>query len=90
LVAPVLLLSRHFGGDAIGDAVRHAVSACKVRLKCAAIKKLIILNDALDIRGKWHWLWRAVDNEGEALDFLVQSRRNAKAALKLVRKLLKK
>ena len=33
---------------------------------------------------------RAVDNEGEVLDFLVQSKRNAKAALKLMRKLLKK
>ncbi|MFC4270584.1 IS6 family transposase [Sneathiella chungangensis] len=42
------------------------------------------------IRGKRHWLWRAVDNEGEVLDFLVQSKRNTKAALKLMRKLLKK
>ena len=42
------------------------------------------------IRGRRHWLWRAVDNEGEVLDFLVQSKRNAKAALKLIRKLLKK
>ncbi len=42
------------------------------------------------IRGRRHWLWRAVDNEGEVLDFLVQSRRNAGAALKLMRKLLKK
>ena len=42
------------------------------------------------IRGRRHWLWRAVDNEGEVLDFLVQSRRNAKAALKLMRRLLKK
>ena len=42
------------------------------------------------IRGRHHWLWRAVDDEGEVLDFLVQSRRNAKAALKLMRKLLKK
>ena len=42
------------------------------------------------IRGKKHWLWRAVDNEGEVLDFLVQPRRNAKAAIKLIRKLLKK
>ena len=25
------------------------------------------------IRGRRHWLWRAVDNEGEVLDFLVQS-----------------
>jgi len=42
------------------------------------------------IRGRRHWLWRAVDNEGEVLDFLVQSKRNAKAALRLMRKLLKK
>ena len=42
------------------------------------------------IRRRRHWLWRAVDNEGEVLDFLVQSKRNAKAALKLMRKLLKK
>ncbi len=44
----------------------------------------------LVIRGRHHWLWRAVDNEGEVLDFLVQSKRNAKAALKLIRNLLKK
>jgi transposase-like protein len=42
------------------------------------------------IRRRRHWLWRAVDNEGEVLEFLVQSKRNAKAALKLMRKLLKK
>ena len=42
------------------------------------------------IRGKRYWLRRAVDNEGEVLDFIVQPRRNAKAALKLIRKLLKK
>jgi len=42
------------------------------------------------IRKKRHWLWRAVDNEGEVLDFLVQSKRNAKAAKRLLRKLLKK
>ena len=45
---------------------------------------------AIMIRGKRHWLWRAVDNEGEVLDFLVQPKRSAKAALKLMRKLLKK
>jgi len=45
---------------------------------------------AIMIRGKRHWLWRAVDNEGEVLDFLVQPKRNARAALKLIRKLLKK
>ncbi|MEH6526792.1 MAG: IS6 family transposase [Sneathiella sp.] len=42
------------------------------------------------IRGKRHFLWRAVDGEGEVLDFLVQPKRNAKAALEPMRKLLKK
>jgi hypothetical protein len=36
------------------------------------------------------YLWRAVDAEGEVLDELVQTRRNKRAALKLMRKLLKK
>ena len=29
----------------------------------------------ISIRGGKYWLWRAVDNEGEVLDFLVQRRR---------------
>lgn len=36
------------------------------------------------------YLWRAVDSEGEVLDFLVQRRRNTRAAVRLMRKLLKK
>ena len=44
----------------------------------------------VSINGKRMYLWRAVDDEGEVLDVLVQSSRNKKAALKLVRKLLKK
>ena len=42
------------------------------------------------IAGKRFWLWRAVDSEGEVLDLLVQSRRNTAAALRLMRKLLRK
>jgi transposase-like protein len=36
------------------------------------------------IAGKRMYLWRAVDHEGEALDMLVQRRRNARAALRLM------
>jgi putative transposase len=43
----------------------------------------------LKINGKQHYLWRAVDQYGNALDILVQSRRNKKAAKKFFRKLLK-
>src|SRR5690606_30347975 len=42
------------------------------------------------IGGKRMFMWRAVDKEGEVLDVLVQKRRNKSAALKLLRKLLKK
>jgi putative transposase len=42
------------------------------------------------IAGRKHWLWRAVDQHGVVLDILVQSRRSAKAAKPLLRKLLKK
>lgn len=41
------------------------------------------------IGGRRMYLWRAVDDEGEVLDALVQKRRNKHAALKLLRKLLK-
>jgi DDE domain len=37
-----------------------------------------------------YWLWRAVDQDGLVLDVLVQSRRDKKAAKRLLRKLLKK
>jgi len=42
------------------------------------------------INGRMVYLWRAVDSEGEVLDILIQSKRNKTAALKLMRKLLKK
>jgi len=43
----------------------------------------------IKINGKDHYLWRAVDQDGNVLDILVQSRRNKKAAKKFFRKLLK-
>jgi putative transposase len=42
------------------------------------------------IAGKKHWLWRAVDRDGTVLDVLVQSRRDKRAAKRLLRKLLKR
>jgi len=44
----------------------------------------------LKIDGRMVYLWRAVDAEGEVLEVLVQSKRNKRAALKIMRKLLKK
>src|SRR3982750_1063192 len=45
---------------------------------------------AIKIAGKKHWLWRAVDQTGMVLDVLVQSRRDKRAAKRLLRKLLKR
>jgi putative transposase len=41
------------------------------------------------VSGELVYLWRAVDQDGETLDVLVQKRRNAKAAKRFFRKLLK-
>jgi putative transposase len=43
----------------------------------------------LKINGRLHYLWRAVDQDGEVLDIMVQSRRDKNAAKKFFRKLLK-
>lgn len=42
------------------------------------------------IGGQKHWLWRAVDQDGYILDEIVQTRRDTKAARRLLRRLLKK
>ena len=41
------------------------------------------------ISGKRHWLWRAVDHEGEVLESFVTKSRNKAAALKFLKKALK-
>jgi putative transposase len=41
------------------------------------------------IQGVQHYLWRAVDQNGVVLDVLVQKRRDAKAAKRFLRRLLK-
>jgi putative transposase len=42
------------------------------------------------IAGQKHWLWRAVDQDGYVLDEIVQSRRDTKAAKRLLKRLLRK
>ena len=41
------------------------------------------------IQGRQQYLWRAVDEDGDVIDILVQSRRNRRAAVRFFRKLLK-
>jgi transposase-like protein len=42
------------------------------------------------INGEQKYLWRAVDQDGNVLDILLQSRRDAKAARRFFRRLMKK
>jgi len=44
----------------------------------------------LKINGRIHYLWRGVDQDGDVLDILVQSKRDKRAAKKFFRKVLKK
>src|SRR5215218_5881876 len=44
----------------------------------------------ISIAGKKHWLWRAVDEDGYVLDEIVQTRRDTKAAKRLLTRLMKK
>ncbi len=42
------------------------------------------------INGETHYLWRAVDHEGEVSEAIVTKRRNKQAALKFLKKLMKR
>ena len=42
------------------------------------------------INGETHYLWRAVDHEGEVLEVFVTKRRDRKAALRFLRKTMKR
>lgn len=44
----------------------------------------------ITIAGRKHWLWRAVDQDGYVLDEIIQTRRNTKAARRLLTRLLQK
>jgi len=69
-------------GQAFANQIRR-------RLPCAG-DKWHLGEVVLTIAGVKHWLWRTVDQNGMVLDILVQSRRDTKAAKRLLRKLLKK
>ena len=60
------------------------------RCRCSPTGRWHLDEMYVRIGGQKMWLWRAVDDEGEVLDVLVQKRRNKHAALKLLRKLLKR
>ncbi|PSH62646.1 IS6 family transposase [Phyllobacterium brassicacearum] len=65
--------------------------ANKIRRRTPRLGDKWHLDEAvISINGKKHFLWRAVDQDGFVLEVLVQSRRDTKAAKRLIRKLLTK
>jgi transposase-like protein len=84
------------GIDVSYEAIRHwsptfgRTFAANLRRARARLDTCWYLDEVfVSTNGKRMYLWRGVDAEGEALDILLQSRRDRKAALKLMRKLLK-
>src|SRR5262249_46802559 len=41
------------------------------------------------IKGKWYYLYRAVDSKGQTIDFMLSAKRGARAAKRFFRKMLK-
>ena len=69
-------------GQGFANQIRHRLSAKGDKWHMDEV--------VLIIAGVKHWLWRAVDQNGMVLDILVQSRRDAQAAKRLLHKLLKR
>jgi putative transposase len=61
---------------------------CVRRDRCRPNDKWHLDEVVITIRDKKHWLWRAIDADGDVLDILVQTRRNAKAAKRFFRRLI--
>jgi putative transposase len=65
--------------------------ARRLKRKTASRRDIWHLDEVvITIAGQKHWLWRAVDQDGYVLDEIVQTRRNTKAAKRLLTRLLKK
>jgi putative transposase len=88
---------RSFIGSITGFAGTEAVGLTRPAQFGRALTaqaEFIICNQSIDevsltINSERHYLWRAVDQDGNVLDILVQRRRDTKAAKKFFRKLLK-
>jgi putative transposase len=69
-----------------GPAIARALRGCRPRPS----DRWHLDEMVVRIAGRHMYLWRAVDHEGEVLEILVQRRRDKRAAVRLMRKLLRK
>ena len=71
------------------NSVRVSPTACAVTGRGQGISQVHLDEVFVRIQGVQHYLWRAVDQNGVVLDILVQARRDANAAKRFFRRLLK-
>jgi transposase-like protein len=74
----------------LGAEIRTGDRATATPVPPTAKQSLAPHEMVVGIAGKRMYLWRAVDQEGEVLDMLVPSRRDSRAALRLMHKLPKR
>lgn len=70
------------------DRFGHNFAGCVKRDGPAAADKWHLDEVIIPVWGIKHWVWRAVDANGDTLDILVQTRRNAKAAQRFLARLI--
>ncbi len=75
-------------GPVVGQSLWSTFANCVRRDHPRPNDKWHLDEVVISIRGKKHWLWRAIDAEGDVLDILVQTRRNAKAAKRFLQRLI--
>ncbi len=74
-----------FGPMFAAEIRRNRVSRIRSYSTAMALDEVFV-----KINGEMHYLWRAVDHEGEVLESYVTKRRDRKAALKFLRKAMKR
>jgi IS6 family transposase len=103
MVLPLQLELPRLGGDDAGTgvAVDHSTINRWVLQYAPELDKRIrphlkLVNDSwrvdetyIEIRGEWKYLYRAVDSQGNTLDFMLSAKRDSKAAARFFRKVLK-
>jgi transposase-like protein len=72
----------------LGAEVRTGDRAAATPVPSAAEQSLASRREVVRIAGERMYLWRAADHEGKVLDMQVQRRRDTRAALRLMPKLL--
>jgi transposase-like protein len=77
-------------GPALGGKFGPAIERNLQQLRCRPSWRWHLDEMVVRINGRQMYLWRAVDDEGEVLEVLIQRRRNKTSAQKLICKLLRK